>query len=228
MNSPKMLVVAALASTVLFAATHGSAAPPKTLDVRVGAADIHEGKVRAALLSGANQGLYPGDRGYFTKNGARIRGTDFVVDRVSDRVAWTMAPFPTLDAMRWTSLQVKVVPTHTCGAGGQKPVIDTPAAIAGRTPPKGFLFASVRSAERADESTVTFTIDKGTEDGVVPSSTAYALLEGTGMPMPVTVDITWVTKSTAGGVVRGLPDANATARTVRRLGVERVRCSGSE
>lgn len=190
----------ALALSV-FAATDGSAAPraSKTLDVRVGGVSIEQGKVRAALLSGADQGILPGDKGFFTKDGQKVPGSEFEVQRIGPRVAWTFAPFPTIDTMRFrTSLTTRVTtPARTCTSRGTK-------------------MATVTSTAREGDSAFYFTLDKGTDDGLMPSS-VIAAPEGS-------VDITWVSAGSAGGYVRGVKNPDDAAGAFRRAVYESITC----
>jgi hypothetical protein len=185
----------------LFAATDGSAAPraSKTLDMRVGGVSIEQGKVRAALLSGADQGILPGDKGFFTKDGQKVPGSDFEVQRVGGRIAWTFTSFPTVDELRFrTSLTARVTaPSRTCTG-------------------RGTHMAAVTSTARESDSSFFFTLDKGTADGLMPSS-VVAIKDGT-------VDITWVSEKSAGGYVRGVKNPDEAAAAFRRLPYEQVQC----
>lgn len=227
--SLRTLSTAGLLVSTLLVAAHGSAQSSKTVDVRVGGVDITQGKVRAAMLSGANQGLLPGDKGFFTKDGKKVDGSDFEVYRVSDRVAWAMTRFPTTDELRFrTSLQTRITKTRTCAsAGAKKPSFDDRETALGRKPPQGFGFATVIWAEKVTDTEISITIDKGTEDGVMPSSSSYALLPGVGAPLPYVVDIKWVTATTAGGSVTA-GNAESLEKLVRRIGYERVVCKPSK
>src|SRR5688500_3389717 len=108
----------------LFASTDGSAAPrtSKTLDVRVGGVSVEQGKVRAALLSGAEQGILPGDKGFFTKNGQKVAGSDCEVQGISCRIECTITGFPIFDELRFrTSLTARVTtPPSKCTSKGSK------------------------------------------------------------------------------------------------------------
>ena len=200
MTTRTLFGLTALAFT-LFAATDGSAAPraSKTLDVRVGGVSVEQGKVRAALLSGAEQGILPGDKGFFTKDGQKVAGSDFEVQRIGGRVAWTFTRFPTVDELRFrTSLTARVTsPARTCTSKGTK-------------------IAKVTSAVRESDTSFDFTIDKGTDDGVMPASVAAAP-EGT-------LDFTWVTNSDAGGYVRGVKNPDAAAKAFEKVVYESITC----
>jgi hypothetical protein len=215
----------AVLTSVLLAAGHGSAGPSETVDARVGNVDITQGKVRAAFLRGAQQDVLPGDKGFFTKAGAKVPGSDFEVYRVGDRLAWTMTSFATFDELRFrTSLSARITTTRTCKTGGKKADFGEKGVATGRNPPKGFEFATVMTAEPHGDTSIVFTIDKGTADGVMPSSTGYAIMPGTGMPQPYAIDITWVTATTAGGYVHGVPSSEEASKTIRKLGYEIVTC----
>lgn len=92
--------------------------------------------------------------------------------------------------------------TRTCAIGRNRPQLDRRPVLLGCTPPNGFVFATVTSSDEESEISIAFRVDKGSEHGGVPSSYAYAILEGSGTPMPLVVDITWVAKASAGGLVR--------------------------
>lgn len=193
--------LAALAIT-LVASTDGSAQPRggKTLDVRVGGVSIEKGKVNVALLSGEQQGILPGDKGFFTKNGQKVPGSDFEVQKIGGRVAWTVTSFPTIDDMRFrTSLMTKVTtPARTCTSKGSK-------------------VAVVMSARKETDSSIYFTIDKGTQDGVMPSS----VLAGPGVGV---AELTWVTPNAAGGYVRNVANPDDAANEFRKTAVETFIC----
>lgn len=201
MTTRTLLGLSAIAFT-LFAATDGSAAPrasAKTLDVRVGGVSIEQGKVRAALLSGADQGILPGDKGFFTKDGQKVAGSDFEVQRIGGRVAWAFTRFPTVDELRFrTSLTARVTtPARTCTSRGTK-------------------IAKVTSAIKESDSSFYFTIDKGTDEGLMPSSVT-TVDEGT-------IDFAWVTAGDAGGYVRGVKNPDQAASALKRVVYESITC----
>lgn len=200
MTIRNLLGLTAIAFT-LFASTDGSAAPraSKTLDVRVGGVSIEQGKVRTALLSGEQQGILPGDKGFFTKDGQKVPGSDFEVQRIGGRLAWTFAPFRTLDELRFrTSLTARITtPARTCTSKGTK-------------------MATVTSTARESDSSFYFTLDKGTDDGVMPSSVA-AVQNGY-------LDLAWVSEKSAGGYIRGVQNPDEAANAFRRLPYEAIQC----
>jgi hypothetical protein len=198
MTTRTLFGLAALAISLL-ATTDGSARAPKTLDVRVGSVSIEKGKVNAALLSGADQGIMPGDRGFFTKNGQKVAGSEFEVQRIGDRIAWTVTGFPTTDELRFrTSLTARVTsPERTCTSKGTK-------------------IAHVLSARRESDSSIFFTIDKGAQDGVMPKSTVASEVG--------TVDITLVGANTASGIVRDVANPDEAANAFRRIVYESFVC----
>lgn len=194
------LGIAALAIG-LVATTDGSAQPSsKTLDVRVGAYSIEQGKVNAALLSGEQQGILPGDKGFFTKNGQKVPGSEFEVSRIGGRVAWTVTSFPTPDTLRFkTSLTARITaPIRVCTSKGTK-------------------IAVVMSARKESDTSIYFTIDKGTQDGVMPSSIIAGPGEGA-------TELSWVTPTSAGGYVRGISDPEAVATSFRKTAFESITC----
>jgi hypothetical protein len=87
------------------------------------------------------------------------------------------------------------------------------------------MFATVETTATQSNNSFAFTIDKGSDDGIMPSSSAYGVLPGTGASLPYNVDITWVTKTSAGGYVKNVPNAEQTKNTLRKVGVEIAKCS---
>jgi hypothetical protein len=203
MTTRAFLGLTALAFTIL-TATDGAAAPrgSKTLDVRVGGVSVEQGKVKAALLSGADQGIMPGDKGFFTKDGRKVPGSDFEVQRIGDRVAWAFTGFPTVDELRFrTSLTARVsTPARRCTGGGTK-------------------LAEVTSTARESDASFSFTIDKGARDGLMPSS-VVALDDKSG-----TVDIRWVSANSAGGYVRGVANPDEAAKRFQRIVYQAIACN---
>lgn len=203
MITTRMLLGLTAITFSILAASDGFAASraSKTIDVRVGGVSIEQGKVNAALLSGADQGILPGDKGYFTKDGQKVPSSDFEVKRVGGRVAWTVTPFPTIDVMRFrTSLTTRVTtPQRTCTR-------------------KGTRLANVTSTAREGDTSIYFTIDKGTDDGVMPSS-GFAMQGTSG-----TIELRWVSETNAGGYVRGVANPDEAAKAFRRLGYEVITC----
>lgn len=195
------LGIAALAIG-LVATTDGSAQSraSKTLDVRVGSYSIEQGRVNAALLSGEQQGILPGDKGFFTKNGQKVPGSDFEVNKIGGRVAWTVTSFPTPDTLRFkTSLTARITtPIRVCTSKGTK-------------------VAVVMSARKESDTSIYFTIDKGTQDGVMPSSVIAGPGEGA-------TELTWVTPTAAGGYVRGVSNPEEVATAFRKTAFESITC----
>lgn len=201
MMTRTLLSLTAIAITVL-SVSDGAAAPrAKTLDVRVGATSVEQGKVRAALLSGAEQGILPGDKGFFMKDGQKVPGSDFEVQRIGGRVAWAMTDFSSLaDINARTSLMVRVTaPARKCTSKGTK-------------------IARVVSTERQGDTAFYFTIDKGTKDGLMPAS-ALAIGGKSG-----SIDLQWVSPTGAGGWVRGVSDSDEAAKALRSVAYESITC----
>jgi len=73
----------------------------------------------------------------------------------------------------------------------------------------------VATAPESDSS-FRFTLDKGTDDGVMPSS-VVAVPEGA-------LELTWVSEKGAGGYVRGVKNPDEAANALRRLPYEAIQC----
>jgi hypothetical protein len=205
-----------------------SAEPVSTAVINV---DHVDGKARAMFNDGQRDGVMPGDRGWFlNREGAKV-GSDFEIFKVTDRSAVAITAYPSIAALQASvlgpgggQLKARIAITRSCTAGGKKPSFDTPDVASGRFPPKGFTFATVTSTALQTDTSFAFTIDKGTDSGVLPASSAYAVLAGTGTPQPYAVDVTWATKTTAGGFVKNVANADDMQKTARKLGVEVGSC----
>jgi hypothetical protein len=220
--------LALLASTLL-ATVPGFAQSSKTVEPSVDNVEVKDGKARVSLSSGLYQGVLPGDKGFFTKDGEKVAGSDFEIDRIDDTHAWANTVFPTGEDLRArTSAKARIAATRTCPRGGARPnLFDDKEVTPGTQPAEGFAFAKVTSVARVHKSEISFTIDKGTDDGVLPSSSAYALAAGPGRPLAPYVSISWVTAKTAGGTVTA-GDADELLKIVKRIGYERLVCKGAK
>jgi hypothetical protein len=224
MNIRKLSALGLLVSTFLVAA-HGAAETPKTLDVRVDKVDVKEGKVHAALRSGSGQNILPGDKGFFTKDGSKVEGSDFEIDRVGESLAFAKTGFKSNEELRaQTSMKTRITTTHTCPrGGGVRPNLDDKEVSMGQEPAEGFAFAKVTASSKVHKTEIEFTIDKGSDDGVLPSSAGYALLSGEGRTLAYYVHIEWVSAKTAGGKVTA-GDADAMMEKVKRIAFQRLVC----
>lgn len=213
-----------LTSSLVFAA-HGAAQPSKAVDARVEKIDAAGGTVRAALGAGSVQNVLPGDKGFFLKDGAKVAGSEFEIDRVEERLASAPTHFSSPEEARsQTSMRARVTTTHSCPRGGARPKLDHKEALQGEEPAEGFVFANVTSTERVHKTRIAFTIDKGADDGVLPQSSAYGALAGAGRLPSGYVHITWVSAKTAGGIVDA-GDADKLAATVKRIAFEHLVCT---
>ena len=219
----KLSGLAVLASTFLLA-TQGVADTSKTVDARLEKLDVAEGHVRATVLGGTNQQVFPGDKGFLTKDGSKIENSDFEVDRVDDRLSFAKTTFSKLDELpARTSLVAHITTTRKCPRGGKRPDLFEAAVAQGKEPAEGFAFAKVTSTAIEHKSQISFTIDKGADDGVMPTSSTYALKDGAPRPVSGYSGITWVAAKTAGGTVSA-GDAQELAKNVKRIGYERITC----
>lgn len=166
-------------ATLLAVALPGSAQSAKTVDGKVDGIDMADGKVRAAVLTGYGQNVMPGDKGFFLKDGEKVDGSEFEVDRIDERLAFVKTKFKSAEDLRaQTSKKARIsVAPRTCPRGGKRPELDDKEVRAGKEPADGFAFASVKSAEKIHKSKIRVTIDKGSNDGVLPGSSGYALGE---------------------------------------------------
>jgi hypothetical protein len=224
----RWLIVAGVLSSILCITAHGLAGSGKTLDASVEAVEMKEGKVQATVLSGANQNVLPGDKGFFIKDGEKVQGSEFEIDRVDDRLAWTKTGFKAIDDVRsQTSMKTRIVATRTCTRGGGRRFELSPREVAqGQQPAEGFVFAKVTSAERVHKTRIRVTIDKGTDDGVLPSSSAYAL-PSSGKPLAQYVSVDSVAAKTA-VIIVDAGDADMLLKNVKRIAFERLTCKAAQ
>jgi len=216
-----------LLSAVVLSAAPGLAQSSRPTDVDVDKVEIKDGKARVQFASsGTDRGVLPGDKGYFVKDGAKVAGSEFTIDRVDDSLGFASTSFKSAEDLRaQTSFKALIAATRTCGRGGARPnLFDSRDVAQGNQPAEGFAFAKVTAAERVHKTRITFTIDKGSDDGVHPRSSGYALLAGPGRPLAQYVAINWVTAKTAGGTVDA-GDADKMLEEVKRIGYERVACT---
>jgi hypothetical protein len=207
----------------------GSAQSPKTVDSDVDKVEVAEGKVRATIASGAVHSVLPGDKGFFLKDGAKVEGSEFEIDRVEDRLALFKTGFTKVeDARSQTSLKVRITTTRTCPRNNlTRPNLDDKAASEGKEPAPGFAFAKVTSAEKVHKTKIKFTIDKGTDDGVLPSSVAYSLKDGPGRTNAYYTTMDQVAAKTATGFADA-GDADEMLKNVKRIGFQRVVCPAAK
>lgn len=225
-------LVAALALTS--GATHVSAEGASTVKAKLSDSQPDSGKIRVQLTpAGEQQGVMPGDKGYFLRDGKKIASkANFEVLKIKSKEAHVMTAFTSLSELpsKPSSLEALITTSRRCAARGAKPSFAgaPQPVVLGQTPPHGFAFATVTSTAKATDSTYEITIDKGSDDGVMPSSSAYLVQPGLGTPHPYKVDIVWVTKSTAGGNVSGVVNGTVTKNDARKLGFEIATCTSSK
>lgn len=223
----RTLAPLALALTTLFAAGSGMAQSPptKTVDTSVDNVEVKDGKAQVSLAAGLYQGVLPGDKGFFLKEGEKAPGSEFTIDRIDETHSFASTVFSSSDDMRAkASIKTRLTTTRTCPRGGARPeLFDSKEVREGAQPAEGFAFAKVIASARVDKTQISFTIDKGADDGVLPSSSGYALTAGPGRPLAQYVSISWVGAKTAGGTVNA-GDADQMLKNVKRIGYERLIC----
>lgn len=217
----------ALAFATLLAAGSGMAqsAPTKTIDVNVDNVEVKDGKAQVSLSAGLYGGVLPGDKGFFLKDGEKLAGSEFTIDRIDETHSFASTIFSSSDDLRAkASIKTRVVTTRTCPRGGARPeLFDSKEVREGQQPAEGFAFGKVIASARTDKTQITFTIDKGVDDGVLPSSSGYALGAGPGRALSGYVSISWATAKTAGGTMNA-SDADQMLKNVKRIGYERLIC----
>jgi hypothetical protein len=165
----------------------------------------------------------PGDKGYFLNGDGKKAGSDyeFTVTKISDHLAWALTAKSPTFLQQNTAMLVQIAGSKICATKGKKPDL---AASKG-APPAGWLHADVRSVEVTGPHKIAFKIWKGSDEGVMPSSAAYVHLPGAPAVLPYKVDMTWVTRTEAGGYVDvGAFDAQQVVKGVKEVGVEIASC----
>jgi hypothetical protein len=171
-------------------------------------------------------GVMPGDKGWFLKDGAKVGGADYELSvfKINDRTSWATVSASRTALQAATSMQVRAPGSRKCTTKGKMPDFGSAAVAQGKKAPPGFVIVDVHNKVASSEHKVAFTIWKGTDDGVMPTSKVYALVPDNGVPLPYKVDITWASGNEAGGYVTVLESSAAVVKTITRLGVEIASC----
>ena len=212
-------------ATVLLTATIGFAQAGKTLDnAKVDKSEMKDGKVRVSIIAGQSQGVYIGDKGYFVKDGTKVENSDFEIDRMDDSRAFATTVFKSVDDMHaQTSLSTRIAKSKTCPRGGARPdLFDNEDIREGRQPAQGFAFANVVSAEKVHKSEIRVVIDKGFDDGVMPSSSAYAS-PASGRALSGYAGVEWVEAKKTSLTITAIV-ADDVLPKVKRIGYEKITC----
>ncbi len=215
----------ALATVLAAGSGRAQSSPTKTIDTSVDSVEVKDDKAYVSLSSGLYQSVLPGDQGFFLKDGEKAPGSEFTIDRIDETHSFARTLFRSSDDLRAkASTKARLVTTRTCPRGGARPeLFDSKSVKEGAQPAEGFAFAKVIASARVHKTRISFTIDKGADDGVLPSSSGYALTAGPGRPLAQYVGISWVSAKTAGGTVDA-GDADQMLQNVKRIGYERLIC----
>jgi hypothetical protein len=200
-------------------------APSGMLHGDIISVDISNGRAVVMFDVGPTDGVMPGSKGYFVAGGKKIaNAADFEVYKVSKGSAFAVTGFGTSDAPQKAAPGGAYIEGgHTCKLAGTKPDMSPREVALGTKPPAGFVFATATSTTEWGDTHVAFMLDKGTDDGVTPTSQAYVLVPGMGTAMPYAVEITWATKNTSGGKARVIKPATD-KDLIRKVGVEIATC----
>lgn len=222
MNTRTISTLGILA-TLMAVAVPGSAQSAKTLDGKVDGMEMADGKVRATLITGYGQAVMPGDKGFFLKDGEKVAGSEFEVDRIDERSAFVKTGFKSPAELRaQTSKKARIsVATRKCPRGGKRPEFDDKETRDGKEPAEGFAFANVKSAEKVHKSKIRVIVDKGTNDGVLPGSTGYAV--GDERRLSGYMGVESVGAKTATIVIDAV-EADKAVGEVKRIAFERLIC----
>lgn len=208
-------------AAVLCFATFALADAGKTVNADVDKVTA-DGKVRVELHGGSLAGVYPGDKGFFVKDGVKVDGSDFPIDRVDESLAWASTSYKTEAEL--PSKKLRVTTSRTCARGGARPeTAESDDTRNGRKPAAGFAFAKVIAAEKVHNTKIRVTIDKGSDDGVLPASSGYALGAGEGRPFAQYVGVEWVEAKKASLTVDA-GNADEMLAKVKRIAYEKLAC----
>lgn len=178
------------------------------------------------LGAGVGDGVFPGDAGYLIDaKGVAIPNGEFTVESSTEQAsqARVKIAYATLRAAEPRTFAIKASRKKCSAPGSTFPKF---AQASYGTPPAGFAYVGSKylgeDPEPGDTATVSWEIDKGLDQGVLPGSTVWLMPQGgVNVPIVLATDVTWVSKNSAQVVIRHKPRSMRydSARTVVSLAV---------